>query len=78
MESFLAQLFIAVSYVSKDAVVQSLEAPKHRLVTSVGHVRDQNFTCSDLCTGPHSSNTICPTDKIFLLFKIRHAQWKMK
>ena len=53
MESFLAQLFIAVSYVSKDAVVQSLEAPKHRLVTSVGHVRDQNFTCSDLSTGPH-------------------------
>ena len=53
MESFFAQLFIAVSYVSKDAVVQSLEAPKHRLVTSVGHVREQNFTCSVLSTGPH-------------------------
>ena len=57
MESFFAQLFIAVSYVSKDAVVQSLEAPKHRLVTSVGHVRDQNFTCSDLSTGPHLTDS---------------------
>ena len=53
MESFLAQLFIAVSYVSIEAVVQSLEAPKHRLVTSLGHVRDQNRTSSDLGTGPH-------------------------
>ena len=53
MKSWFVQLSIGVSYVSMGGVVQSLEAPKHPIVTSLGHVRDPNCRNSDLSNSPH-------------------------
>ena len=55
MKSWFVQLSIGVTFVLIGGVVQSLEAPKHPIVTSLGHVRDPNCRNSDLSNSPHSS-----------------------